>query len=117
MSEEKMIDINEEVFASRIEIIKQQLVSIVNELRKEIDETKNTQDLIKDEKFKTWLISNEVLKMIESNENFARLVYFMHGECDSNIYKVLAYYDIDFEFDDNNNLTKLTLITLEEQDE
>lgn len=112
--EEKLIDINDEVFDSRITVIKEQLQKIILEKRNTIDESKNNEELLSDDIFKSWIICNEIYKMIETNESFSRLFYFMHGHYNGDITKVISNYDVEFIKDDNNNISSINLITLEE---
>lgn len=110
----KIIDINDEILETRIEIIKEDLQKIINDKRSSLDETKTTEEMIADINFKSWVIANEVMKMISSNENFSRLFYFMHGHFNGDINKVLENYDVEFITDENGNLKSINLITLEE---
>ena len=114
MEEFKILDIEEEVLASRIELIIKECVLISKEIRESIDENKTNDELLDDEKFRSWVILNEIINSLQKNDdNFNRMFYYLYEKCKKDVNSLISFYDIEIEKDENNNIKKITLINYE----
>jgi hypothetical protein len=117
MSEEVLIDIKEESLVARVDYIKEELNKISYALRSQLSGDMSNEELLESIYFKQWIISNEIIKKINEGGDYNRLLYFLYEKCDNNILYLMSHYDIDFETDQDGNITKINLVILEEQDE
>ena len=108
--EEKLINVDDKQLGVRINIIIDKLMIAANNLRGQIDES-----LPEDDLFKQWVVVNEIITAAQNNEDFSRMLYFLYEECDRNLIHLLSFYDIEFETNEDNNISKVTLITIEEE--
>ena len=101
----------------RVGFIQEKLRTAALGLRRKLDATASTVDLIDDPIFKQWVVINEVLTNSANNDTFARMLYYLYEECNKDLLKLLSYYDIDFQKNDEGGIGKITLVTLEVEDE
>tara|TARA_R110000824_G_scaffold243187_4_gene431812 strand:+ start:5411 stop:5791 length:381 start_codon:yes stop_codon:yes gene_type:complete len=113
--EEKLINVDDKQLGVRINIIIDKLMIAANNLRGQIDESLPEDELLEDDLFKQWVVVNEIITAAQNNEDFSRMLYFLYEECDRNLIHLLSFYDIEFETNEDNNISKVTLITIEEE--
>lgn len=113
---QELLNIDDDTLEVRMIFIQQQLKDHSLSLRRELDSTQSTKDLIEEESFRKWYIAAEVLKQSYANsDTFNRLLYYMFEQCNKNIETLLGFYDLEFDKDElSGEINSITLIMLEE---
>jgi|19_taG_2_1085344.scaffolds.fasta_scaffold00125_34 hypothetical protein len=113
---QEILDIEDDILEVRMIFIQQQLKDHSIGLRRKLDATKPTKELIEEEDFKKWYIAAEVLKQSYANsDTFNRLLYYMFEQCHKNLETLLSFYDLEFEKDEvSGEIKSVTLVMLEE---
>lgn len=113
---QEILDIEDDILEVRMIFIQQQLKDHSIGLRRKLDATKPTKELIEEEDFKKWYIAAEVLKQSYANsDTFNRLLYYMFEQCHKNLETLLSFYDLEFEKDEvSGEIKSITLVMLEE---
>ena len=113
---QEILDIDEEILGVRMIFIQQQLKDHSIALRRKLDSTKPTKELIDEPDFRKWYIAAEVLKQSYANsDTFNRLLYYMFEQCNKSLETLLSFYDLEFEKDEvSGEIKGITLIMLEE---
>jgi len=113
---QEILDIEDDILEVRMIFIQQQLKDHSIGLRRKLDATKPTKELIEEEDFKKWYIAAEVLKQSYANsDTFNRLLYYMFEQCHKNLETLLSFYDLEFEKDEvSGEIKGITLVMLEE---
>jgi hypothetical protein len=113
---QEILDIEDEVLEVRMIFIQQQLKDHSIGLRRKLDSTAPTKELIEEEDFRKWYIAAEVLKQSYANsDTFNRLLYYMFEQCNKSLETLLSFYDLEFEKDEvSGEIKGITLIMLEE---
>ena len=113
---QEILDIEEDVLEVRMIFIQQQLKDHSIGLRRKLDSTAPTKELIEEEDFRKWYIAAEVLKQSYANsDTFNRLLYYMFEQCNKSLETLLSFYDLEFEKDEvSGEIKGITLIMLEE---
>lgn len=102
-----LVEIDEESLCARVKIIKEQLNEISLKLREKIDSTLSEQELIRDETFKTWIITNLILSgsiSDKSNSAFNRMLYYLYDKTRGNIYEMINQYGLDIKKNEDGSL-------------
>lgn len=113
MSEEKILDVEEVIIEGRMKIILEKCVELSLNLRKNIDESKNNEELLQDDNFKKWIIINEIINKCNSDSNFVRMFYYLYEKFDNDLVNLLSYYDLEIKRDKEGNITEILLINYE----
>lgn len=116
MSEEKILDVNDNQLNVRIEVLKKRLLESSKLLRAKIDPNLSDQDLTTDGVFKQWVICNTVLDACvndENNSDFNRMLMFLFESSKGNIARVLSNYDLNIKINDQGALEDINLVVLE----
>lgn len=116
MSEEKILDVNDNQLDVRIEVLKKRLLESSKLLRAKIDPNLSDQDLTTDGVFKQWVICNTVLDACvndENNSDFNRMLMFLFENSKGNIARVLSNYDLNIKINDQGALEDINLVVLE----
>jgi hypothetical protein len=113
---QEILDIDEEILGVRMIFIQQQLKDHSIALRRKLDSTKPTKELIDEPDFRKWYIAAEVLKQSYANsDTFNRLLYYMYEQCNKSLTLLLGFYDLEFEKDEvSGEIKGITLVMLEE---
>ena len=113
---QEILDIEDDVLEVRMIFIQQQLKDHSIGLRRKLDSTAPTKELIEEEDFRKWYIAAEVLKQSYANsDTFNRLLYYMFEQCNKSLETLLSFYDLEFEKDEvSGEIKGITLIMLEE---
>tara|TARA_R110000824_G_scaffold164685_14_gene341093 strand:+ start:1267 stop:1659 length:393 start_codon:yes stop_codon:yes gene_type:complete len=113
---DKILDIADDVLEVRMIFIQQQLKDYSLKLRRSLDSTTPTKELIEVEEFKKWYIAAEVLKQTYAKSGtYNRLLYYMYEQSHKNIELLLSYYDLEFEKDEvTEEIKGITLVMIEE---
>jgi len=120
MTEEKILDVDEQSLATRVSFIREKMIDTANTLRKEVPEGLETSKLIENEYFKQWFIANSIYDASlkdPNNEGINRMLYYMFEETKGNIPLFLAQYDIKVDLDSSGQLENIQLVVLEEEGE
>ncbi len=113
---QELLNIEDDVLEVRMIFIQQQLKDRSIDLRRSLDSTSLTKELIDEENFKKWYIASEVLKQTYANsDTFNRILYYMYEQCNRNLETLLSFYDLEFEKDEvSGEIKGISLIVLEE---
>tara|TARA_Y100000310_G_C20452270_1_gene701348 strand:- start:230 stop:610 length:381 start_codon:yes stop_codon:yes gene_type:complete len=99
---ERVIEATPEELDSRVNLIRKQLSLVAERLRKTFSDETPQSELLHDERFRQWVISNLILDKSTEDEpdgDFNRLLYFMYEQCGRNIPELLSQYELDIEQD------------------
>ena len=109
------MSIEDDVLNVRMIFIQQQLKDHSIGLRRGLDATKPTKELIDEDNFKKWYIAAEVLKQSYANsDTFNRLLYYMFEQCNKNLETLLSFYDLEFDKDEvSGEINGITLVMME----
>jgi len=118
MTEEfnRFFDIDEDILSQRVSLIRAELRSTIDNLRKEIPEDEPDEQLFDNKSFVRWNIANLILQnSLQDKDNIAfnRLVYFLYQEV-NDINKLIDMYKLEAKYE-LGRLIGFELIILEEE--
>jgi len=112
----RFFNVDEKDLKHRVSLIRAELRSTIDNLRKEIPEDKPDEQLFDNKSFIRWNIANLILQnslQDEDNIAFNRLVYFLYQEV-SDINKLIDMYKLQAKYE-LGKLIGFELIILEEE--
>ena len=118
IEEEKFIDIDRGILNVRIDNVKEQLISLSTNIRKNVPTDMPEEELLKNDLFKRWMIANLILDSSnkdEENESFNLLLYYMFEQCNT-IYDLVAQYDLEISRNEDGSYN-FGLIVIEPEEE
>ena len=108
-------DIQPDQLKARVIILRNNLIKLSDNLRLEVPEVEEDIELVKNEKFQKWVITNLIVNSsIEDGEciAFNKLLYYLFKKFDDNLYSLIDCYDVDFETTDNQ-ISNINLVVKE----